>query len=193
MNKRAVFLDRDGTINEDVGYPGRISQIRIYPYSFEAIRKIRAAGFLAVIMTNQSGIGRGYFTEAALEKIHDFMQAAFHAHKTRADAIYYCPHYALSDIPRYRKNCSCRKPEPGLALRAAHELGINLQRSYMIGDKVEDVLFGINIGATPILVRTGFGASAETALHEMRITPAAVTGNLLDAVNWLLGRDSAQP
>jgi len=191
MNNRAVFLDRDGTINVDVGYPRDYSQIKIYPSSFEALRKIKAAGFLAVIVTNQSGIGRGLLSEADLEDIHRKMTAEFAACDIRLDGIYSCPHYALSDIPRFRENCSCRKPEPGLAHRAAADLDIDLQKSYMIGDKVEDVLFGLNSGATPILVRTGYGESAEIKLRDMGFRPAAVADNLLEAVDWILDRDNA--
>ena len=167
MKKRAVFLDRDGTINADVGYPSRYEQIT--DLSLRASRpcaSINAAGFLAVVVTNQSGIGRGFLTEADLRDIHAKMTAAFAARGVRIDAFYYCPHYDLSDIPRYRLDCSCRKPKPEMARRAAADLGIDLSRSYMIGDKVEDVEFGLAIGATPVLVRTGYGAAAESKLRE---------------------------
>lgn len=189
MKNRAVFLDRDGTINVDVGYPNNSSQIKIYPSSFEALRKINAAGFLVVIVTNQSGVGRGLLTEDNLEDIHQDMMAEFASGNIRIDGIYYCPHYDLSDIPRYGQNCSCRKPKPGLGFKAADDLGIDLANSYMIGDKVEDILFGQNIGARPVLVRTGFGASAEIRLREMGVTPAAVADDLLQAVDWILDHD----
>jgi len=189
MKNRAVFLDRDGTINVDVGYPNNYSQIKIYPSSFEALRKINAAGFLVVIVTNQSGVGRGLLTEDNLEDIHQDMMAEFASWNIRIDGIYYCPHYDLSDIPRYGQNCSCRKPKPGLGFKAADDFGIDLDNSYMIGDKVEDILFGLNIGARPVLVRTGFGASAEIRLREMGVTPAAVADDLLQAVDWILDHD----
>jgi D-glycero-D-manno-heptose 1,7-bisphosphate phosphatase len=189
MTKRAVFLDRDGTINVDVGYPSRYDQITIYPYSFEALRKINAAGFLAVVVTNQSGIGRGFLTEDDLRDIHARMAEDFLARGARLDAFYYCPHYNLSEIPLYRLDCPCRKPKPEMARRAAADLGLDLSRSYMIGDKVEDVEFGLAAGASPILVRTGYGASAEIKLVERAITPAAVAGTLLEAVDWILEHD----
>lgn len=187
--KRAVFLDRDGTINEDVGYPNQFSQINIYPYSFEAVRKINQAGFLAVIVTNQSGIGRGFITEGELQVIHQKLESAFSKHKARLDGIYSCPHYLLSSDPLYRKNCSCRKPNPGLALQAASELNVDLESSFMIGDKVEDILFGCNIKASPILVLTGFGQKSLSELNKRRIQPAFVAQNLLEAVNWILKRE----
>jgi D-glycero-D-manno-heptose 1,7-bisphosphate phosphatase len=186
MKRRAIFLDRDGTINVDVGYPASYSQIKIYSYSFSALKKINDSGFLAVVITNQSGIGRGYFTEADLDDIHEEMKAAFAAQSARLDAIYYCPHYELSERPHYRKNCTCRKPEPGLALQAAVDFDIDLKNSYMIGDKVEDILFGLNIGASPVLVLTGFGEESRAKLEAKGIRPAFIAPNLLAAVNWIL-------
>lgn len=186
MKKRAVFLDRDGNINQDVGYPSQFSQINIYPYSFEAVRKINKAGFLAVIATNQSGIGRGFLTEINLHDIHQKIKAAFAKHNAYFDGIYYCPHYLSSSNPIYRKDCSCRKPKPGMALQAASDLNIDLKNSYVIGDKVEDILFGVNIEACPILVLTGFGQKSLSILKEKGIHPGYVAQNLLDAVNWIL-------
>jgi D-glycero-D-manno-heptose 1,7-bisphosphate phosphatase len=189
MKKRAIFLDRDGTLNEDVGYPDNPGQIKIFPSSFEALGKINASGFLAVIITNQSGIGRGYLTEADLEEIHQEMKADFAERGVHVDGIYFCPHCELSSNPRYRKDCDCRKPKPGLALRAAKELGIDLATSYFIGDKVEDVLFGLNIGARSVLVLTGFGAESEKKLKKMNIRPAHTSLDLLAAVDWILGQE----
>lgn len=189
MKKRAIFLDRDGTINEDVGYPANFSQIKIYPSSFDALRMINASGFLAVIITNQSGIGRGHLTEADLENIHEKMKAALAARGARLDGIYYCPHYALSSNPRYRKDCACRKPEPGLALRAAKDLGIDLNGSFFIGDKVEDIQLGLNIGARPVLVLTGEGVESGKRLKEMNIRPAHTAPDLLGAVDWILSQE----
>jgi len=189
MKKRAVFLDRDGTINEDVGYPGHFSQINMFPYSFDAVRKINKAGFLVVIITNQSGIGRGFFTEQNLHDLHHKIKAAFSKHKAYFDAIYYCPHYLSSSNPLYRKDCSCRKPNPGMALRAAADLNIDLKNSYMIGDKVEDVLFALNANVSPILVLTGFGQKSQAKLKERGIQSAYVAQNLLEAVDWILQRE----
>ena len=119
---------------------------------------------------------------------HQLLEALM-ARGARIDAFYYCPHYDLSEIPRYRLDCPCRKPKPEMARRAAAELGLDLSRSYMIGDKVEDVEFGLAAGLRPILVRTGYGASAEIKLVERAITPAAVAGTLLEAVDWILEHD----
>jgi D-glycero-D-manno-heptose 1,7-bisphosphate phosphatase len=186
MKKRAVFLDRDGTINKDVGYPDSFRSIEIFPCSFEAVRQINKAGLLAVIITNQSGVGRGLIAENAVQQIHLKLQEAFARHRARIDGIYYCPHYLHSAIPEYRQNCTCRKPLPGMALQAASDLNIDIKKSYMIGDKVEDILFGLNIEAKPILVLTGFGLKSRKQLTEKRVTPAHVAPNLLEAVNWIL-------
>jgi D-glycero-D-manno-heptose 1,7-bisphosphate phosphatase len=188
MKTPAVFLDRDGTINADVGYPSRVEEIRIYPCAYEAVRKIKEAGFRAVVVTNQSGIGRGYLTEENLAAIHAHIAGAFEARGVRIDAFYYCPHYELSSLPGYGGVCDCRKPGPGLGLRAAADLGLDLARSYMVGDKVEDMAFGRAIGAVPVLVRTGYGAASEMRLRGTAEAPAAVADDLLAAVDWILAR-----
>ena len=189
VKRRAVFLDRDGTINEDVGYPRRYSQIKIYPESFRAVNRFNQAGLMAIVITNQSGIGRGLLTEEALADIHKKMLASFAKKKAHIDAFYYCPHYELSSVSRYRNLCSCRKPNPGLALRAAGEFDLDLPHSYMIGDKVEDILFGRNIQATPVLVLTGSGQESLARLKDMGSEPAYVAGDILQAAEWIIDRE----
>jgi D-glycero-D-manno-heptose 1,7-bisphosphate phosphatase len=189
MMKKAVFLDRDGTLNVDVGYPSRSDQLTIYPESFEAIKRFNCEGLLTVVVTNQSGVGRGLLTEDDLKDIHARLSASFIHHEAHLDAIYYCPHYILSEDPRYRKECECRKPKPGLARRAAADLGIDLANSYMIGDKTEDVLFGMNIGAVPVLVLTGSGRESLSKLSEKNIAPASVAADILEAAEWILDRE----
>jgi D-glycero-D-manno-heptose 1,7-bisphosphate phosphatase len=184
--KKAVFLDRDGNINRDVGYPNSWDQIEIYPYSFEAVRRLNRAGLLAVVVTNQSGVGRGLIKESELEEIHSLMREAFCSREARLDAIYHCPHYRSSRIPEYARDCACRKPNPGMGRLAAADLGIDLSRSYMVGDKVEDILFGRNLGAASVLVLTGYGKKSRASLEAMGISPAYIAQNLLDAVNWIL-------
>jgi len=189
MKKRAVFLDRDGTLNEDVGFPNSYSLIRIYPSSYEAVRKINEAGLLAVITTNQSGVGRGLIEEEELHKLHDKMRASFSQNNASIDGIYYCPHYAFSSQARYRKECSCRKPLPGMARQASRDLNIEICESYMVGDKVEDILFGKNIQARPVLVLTGFGKRSLNELSSQGVEPDYVAQDVLDAVNWILGEE----
>ncbi len=193
MKNRAVFLDRDGNINRDVGYPDSYDLIEIYPYSFEAVRMLNQAGFLTVIITNQSGIGRGLIPEENLLDIHSRMQAAFEQKGARIDGIYYCPHYLPSSIPEYGRECSCRKPQPGMGLQAAKDLEIDPARSYMVGDKIEDIQFGLNLGATPILVLTGYGEKSRIQLKKMGIEPAFVAPTLQDAVNWIMADEQGCP
>jgi len=193
MKKRAVFLDRDGTINRDVGYPNSYGMIKFFSYSFAAVRKINEAGFLAVIVTNQSGVGKGFIEEKNLHNIHQKMRLAFAKQKAYFDGIYYCPHYEHSEMPEYRKACSCRKPNPGMAQQAVQDLNIDTAKSYMIGDKVEDILFGMNINATPILLLTGFGQKSLPKLRKKGMEPARVAETLIDAVDWILEREKSKP
>jgi D-glycero-D-manno-heptose 1,7-bisphosphate phosphatase len=189
MKNRAIFLDRDGTINKDVGYPRDFSQIHLYPFSVPAIREIRRLGFLAVVATNQSGIGRGLIPEDALLDIHKRLSAALKSRKAPLDGIYYCPHYVRAAVPKYRRDCSCRKPKPGMGRKAAAELDLDLRRSYMIGDKVDDVRFGQAIGATSILVLTGYGRKSLAQLKGSARPPAHVARNLQTAVRWIARRE----
>lgn len=189
MKKKAVFIDRDGTINIDVGYPNSYDDIKIYPYSFEAVKKIKDAGFLTVIITNQSGVGRGLIKLENLEDIHARMNQEFLKHGVPFDGIYFCPHHAQSDDPKYGLECDCRKPLPGMGQQAASELDIDASRSYMIGDKVADILFGQNINAKPILVLTGYGEEALSELEARGIQPAYVAQTFLDAAAWIAAQE----
>jgi D-glycero-D-manno-heptose 1,7-bisphosphate phosphatase len=189
MKKRAVFIDRDGTINEDVGYPGDFEKIAIYPESFEAVRRLNRAGLLAIVVTNQSGVGRGFFNEAALAVIHEKLRAAFAARGARLDAVYYCPHFVGSANPAYDVACDCRKPNAGLALRAAADFGIDLGHSYVIGDKPDDIAFALKIGATPVLVRTGAGRDAGKHLNEQGLAPGHTAADILAAARWIVRRE----
>lgn len=189
MKKSAVFFDRDGTINVDMGYPSDYSQIEIYPRSYEAVRRLNSAGLPVIVLTNQSGVGRGLLTEENLRIIHEKMRASFQLENARLDAFYYCPHYELSNIPRYRLNCDCRKPNPGLALRAAADFSLDLTRSYMVGDKVEDIILALNIKASPVLVLTGYGRDSLVKLAALGVEPAHVAEDILGAAVWILERE----
>ena len=138
--KPAIFLDRDGTLNEGVGYVSHPSRFTLFPWTVEAIRAIRDEGFLAVMVTNQSGIGRGYFSEEMLLSIHGDFQRLLEAAGTALDGIYYCPH-------RPDEGCECRKPKPGMLLRASKELGCDLSRSWMVGDNESDLKTAWSVGA----------------------------------------------
>lgn len=192
MSKGAVFLDRDGTLNEDAGYPVQYSQIKIYAFSFEAVRRLNQAGWPVIVLTNQSAVGRGMLSEEDLRLLHKKIEEAFAEQRARLDAFYYCPHYEHAPAPRYRGPCSCRKPNPGLALQAAADFGLDLERSYMVGDKVEDILLGLQIKATPLLVLTGHGQISLVELQARGIQPAFLARNLLEAVDWILEREKGR-
>ena len=189
MKNRAVFLDRDGTLNKDVGYPSHFRQIEFYAFSCRAVRDIRRLGFLPVVVTNQSGIGRGLIPEPALRDLHRRFGAVLERRGAGLAGIYYCPHYVRSADPKYRRDCACRKPKPGLGRKAARDLDLDLKASYMIGDKVEDILFGRAIGATPILVLTGYGKRSLARFRRSRSGPAHVAQNLGAAVRWIARRE----
>lgn len=192
MKRKAVFLDRDGTLNADAAYASDYGQIAIYPESYKAVKKLNRAGLLTVVVTNQSAVGRGLLTEEGLNDIHSRLRASFVGHGSRLDAIYFCPHYPQSADPRYGIECNCRKPNPGLALRAAADLGIDLGSSYMVGDKTEDVIFGLNIQAVPVLVLTGSGRESLTQLRERGLEPTFVAETILQAADWILDRERWQ-
>jgi D-glycero-D-manno-heptose 1,7-bisphosphate phosphatase len=178
----AVFLDRDGTINEEVGYLDSLEKLRVFPGAFEAVRLINHAGMKTIVITNQSGIGRGFFDEAFVDRVHEEMGRRFLAEGVLIDGFYYCPHHPTEGVGPYRQTCSCRKPEPGLLLKAAADLGIDLGRSYMIGDMPKDVEAGQRAGAKGILVRTGYGKAADMELTR----PDYIGPDILGAVKWLM-------
>lgn len=151
--KPAIFLDRDGTLNEAVGFVNHESRFRLFPYTVDALRAIRDEGYLAVVVTNQSGIGRGLFEESVMHRIHEGLRARLREADTDIDGIYFCPH-APSGA------CECRKPKPGLLQRAAEELAIDLTRSWIVGDSYSDLEAGWAAGARSALVLTGSGEGA---------------------------------
>jgi D-glycero-D-manno-heptose 1,7-bisphosphate phosphatase len=155
--KRAVFLDRDGTINREVDYLNHPDRFELLPGAAEAIAAWNAAGWLVVVVTNQSGVGRGYFSSETLEAIHSRMHSVLAQRSARVDAIYCCPHDPAD-------KCVCRKPSSHLFKNAARDLGIDLRRSFLVGDKWSDVLPAAELGANAILVRTGYGVT-EMALR----------------------------
>ena len=180
----AVFMDRDGTINEEVGYLDRLDKLRLIPGAGEAVRLINRSGMKAVVVTNQSGIGRGLFDEEFVGEVHAEMSRMLGEAGAAIDGFYFCPHHPTEGIGRYRRACSCRKPAPGLLLQAAAELTIDLSRSYMIGDMPKDVEAGQRAGVKGILVRTGYGGNVELG----SAIPDYIATDILAAVRWILGQ-----
>ncbi|HYT76066.1 MAG TPA: HAD family hydrolase [Vicinamibacterales bacterium] len=183
--KRAVFLDRDGTLIEEAGYLDRLERMIFFPYSVDAVRALNQAGYAVVVITNQAGIARGIVREAFVAEAHARISERLEAGGARIDGFYYCPHYPEGTIERYRIACDCRKPQPGLLRRAAADLDLDLGRSFVVGDRWHDLAAGQAVGARGVLVRTGLG-SKEEAAPEPGTVPAAILDNLADAAAWIL-------
>ena len=163
-SNRAVFLDRDGTVNVEKEYLHRPEEFAFIPGAPEAISLLKNAGFLVIVVTNQSGIGRGYYDEAAVHRLHRYMDEQLARHGAAVDGYYLCPHHPLHAIDGYRRECGCRKPLPGMLLEAAADFSIDLNASYIIGDKMADVAAGLAAGCRPLLVRTGYGERESISL-----------------------------
>ena len=188
----AAFLDRDGTLIEDVGYVDRLDRLRLYPWSVEAVRLLRRAGYAAVVVTNQAGVARGMISEQIVLDARDHIQLALARAGERLDGHYYCPHLPDAAVETYRRSCACHKPAPGMLQRAAAELSLDLPRSFVIGDRWSDIQTAAAGGCAGILVRTGYGASQE-AEPPGGVTRPPVVDNLLEAVGWILRQHARQP
>lgn len=183
--RSAVFVDRDGTLLEEAGYLDRLERVVFFPFSIDAIRLLNRAGFAVVVITNQSGVGRGLYEEAFVIRTHEMLAARVAEGGGHIDGFYYCPHHPAADIEAYRIDCECRKPAPGMLRQAAADLAIDLSRSFTVGDKWSDVQVAQAAGASGILVRTGYGRDTESA-PRAGIAPAAIVDNLAAAAAWIL-------
>ena len=189
MSRPAVFLDRDGTVCREVGYVNHIDRLELLPRSAEAVRRIREAGRLVAVVTNQAGAARGYFPLALIDEAHRRLTELLEDEGAALDAVYHCPHHPDVGPPELRRACDCRKPRPGMLLRGRDELGADLGRSWIVGDSFKDIEAGANAGVPGVLVRTGYGKGE--LLHfgaAARVEPAHVADDLLDAVEWILAR-----
>lgn len=192
MNQKrpAAFLDRDGTINEDAGYIDRLERFALYPFAIDAVSLLRRAGYLVVILTNQGGVAQGIHTEETVAELAAYVAERARQGGTQIDGHYYCPHMPDAPLPQYRLDCDCRKPKPGLALRAAQDLDIDLTRSVVIGDRWRDLAVAQAIGARGIMVRTGYGTT-ESLNPPAGMQADAVCDNLIAAAIWLLDHPPA--
>jgi D-glycero-D-manno-heptose 1,7-bisphosphate phosphatase len=188
-SRPVVFIDRDGTLTEEVGYVNHPRRLRLLPRSVEAVRRLNAAAVAAVVATNQAGIARGYFSEDVLHAVHGELVARLKEGGAHLDGIYVCPHHPREGEPPYRAECDCRKPRPGLMRRAAAEIGLDLGRSCIVGDKASDLAAAPAIGARAVLVLTGYGLGEWEFRHDrFPVPPDHVAEDLLDAVAWFLAR-----
>jgi D-glycero-D-manno-heptose 1,7-bisphosphate phosphatase len=172
MKKPAVFIDRDGTISEEVGYVNHPTRFRVFPYSADAIRKLNDNNWLAILVTNQAGVARGYFSASQ---------------NARLDAIYYCVHHPTLGEPPYRLDCDCRKPKAGLINRATADFEIDLKSSWMVGDRYSDIELARNAGLRSAFVLSGYGRGEwEYQRSTWKLEPELVCENLLEAVQSIL-------
>jgi histidinol-phosphate phosphatase family protein len=179
MTNKAVFLDRDGTINQEVNYLSKIEEIKILPKVPGAIKLLNENGFNVIIITNQSGVERGYFSLESLIKINDHIVAKLDSEGAKVDGIYFCPHHPDS-------GCNCRKPKTGLLEKAEKDFEIDLTSSYMIGDKFIDLATGKNVGCKTILVLTGYGRQELLEKESWEFQPDYIADDLLNAVEWII-------
>jgi len=184
--EHAVFLDRDGTINEEVGYITHLGQVRLLPGAAAGVRRLKESGLRVVVITNQAGVARGIHPESFIHEVNGLITAQLRQEGASIDRIYYCPHHPRGEVDSYRKECQCRKPAPGLILQAAEELNLDLRRSYMVGDRLSDVQMMQSVGGKGILVLTGHGAGEKEVLQSLEIRPDHVAVDLPGAVDWIL-------
>ena len=185
----AIFLDRDGTINEQMGYINHTCRFQLLPGAAEAIKKLNDADIPVVVISNQSGLARGYFPEELLVAVHEKMNRLLAETDAHVDGIYYCPHHPEAKEERFRAACNCRKPKPGLVLQASEEMKLDPKRSYVVGDRWSDIKTAANCGATSILVRTGYGRGDEQYIGpQQEIQPDFKADDLLEAVTWILSQ-----
>lgn len=186
---RAVFLDRDGTVTEEVGYLTSLDMLKLIRGAGAAIKRLNEAGFKVVLVTNQSGVARGYFPESLVDDAHGLLRRMLMKDGALLDGIYYCPHHPTAGKAEYTIVCDCRKPETGLLDRAARDLAIDLKQSFMVGDKWSDVELGHRAGMRSILVRTGFSPDDPGNVRPEHVDdPDFTAHDLAEAVQWIIGQ-----
>ena len=186
MGRPAVFLDRDGTMIHEVGYLARYEDLRWFSWTIDAIRLLKRAGFLVCVVTNQGGIGLGYYPEQFVIDTHNEMARVLTEVDARIDGWFYCPHHPRAVVDRFKGTCECRKPGRGMADQAAAALDIDLGRSFAVGDKPSDVGLAKAFGGRGILVRTGHGEDELVNVRGVLPDAALVAHNLMEATSWIL-------
>jgi len=185
----AVFLDRDGTLIEERGYLDRLDLLTVFPWTADALRLLKRAGFATIVISNQSALARGIIDEAFLTEVHRELSARLERGGGVIDRYYFCPHLDDAQVERYRQTCRCRKPGPGMIEQACREMNLDPARSVMVGDRWLDVACGRAAGTRTVLVRTGHG------VHEAEVGPDglradAILNNLMEAAGWILRNSS---
>lgn len=181
MKRKAVFLDRDGTIIHDANYLDKKENIKLFDGAAEAIKKLNEAGFIVIIITNQSGVARGYFAEEIVIKLNKELVRMLEKEGAKIDGVYYCPHHTKGSIEKYSIECECRKPKIGMLKKAAEDFDIDLPNSYMVGDKPDDINLAKNAGCKSILVKTGYGVDSMD-----KCSPDFIAEDIVEAVEIIL-------
>ena len=187
MNRPAVFIDRDGTINEQMGYINHISRFVLLPGTAEGIRLLNRHQYLAIIVSNQSGVARGYFPMELIDRVHLHMKDLLAKEGASIDGIFFCPHYPRGSVPEYSVECDCRKPRTGLIQKACEEFDIDMKNSYVIGDRCSDIELAERSNLQGIMVTTGYGlGDIEYVLPHKSFKPRHIAKDLLHAVRWII-------
>jgi len=185
--KKAIFMDRDGTISHEVGYINHVNRFSVMDFAGKAIQIINASEYLAIVVTNQAGVAHGYFTIDMVDTVHDKMKRQLAEDGATVDGIYFCPHHPRGLIEEYKGDCHCRKPNTGLLEKAQKDFDIDLTQSYMIGDKISDIELAKRVGAKGIMVMTGYGLGEYTYQQKQwKVQPDYIAENLFEAVKWII-------
>ena len=187
MKRPAVFIDRDGTVNEQMGYINHLSRFVIFPGTAEAFKLLNTHDYLSIIVSNQSGVARGYYPITLVEVVHDHLRKMLKKQGAFIDGIFYCPHYEKGDVPEYSIACSCRKPGTGLIDQACSQFDIDLEKSFVIGDRYSDIALAYGLKMKGILVKTGYGlGDLSHVFPRLSFKPTHVAEDLLQAVRWIV-------
>lgn len=190
----AVFVDRDGTLIEDVGYLSSVDQIKLIPKATEALKILKSCGYKIIVISNQSGVARGYFDEASVQTINREVLKIFSGNGALIDGIYYCPHHTAYGSAPYRKECDCRKPAPGMILQAKKEHNLDLSNSCIIGDKRTDIVTGKNLNIPAILVLTGYGKEEKAKImRDKNPKPNFIADDIYQAALWIKENVNRKP
>ena len=187
--QRAVFFDRDGTLIEEIGYLSHPNQLELYPFAGRAVQMANQANLLTIVVTNQAGVAQGLFEEPLLNEVHRRLSNRIQTAGGKLDGIYYCPHHPEAIVKSYRVECDCRKPGAGMLEQAAARFHIDLERSFMVGDRYLDIQAGHRVGARSVLVLTGFGKLEwESGRAQSQRQPDYVAKDVHHAIRWILAQ-----
>jgi D-glycero-D-manno-heptose 1,7-bisphosphate phosphatase len=190
VKRPAVFIDRDGTINEQMGYINHVSRFVLLPGTAEGIRLLNRHQYLAIIVSNQSGVARGYFPMELIDRVHAHMKDLLAKEGANIDGIFFCPHYPRGIVPEYSVECDCRKPGTGLVQKACEKFDIDMKNSYVIGDRCSDIELAERSNLQGIMVTTGYGlGDIEYVLPHKTFKPRHIAKDLLHAVRWIIERE----